>query len=344
MKKLEQYLDQVCGGIGGPRALRQHVRRELREHLVDAVARHAAAGLSEEEAIERALAEFGRPEEVRSELEATHGQQRLLAVVLEKAVQWQEKTMRAKWLWASWAYLALILVVALEILFLTFTNLMIVPKFEQLVRHGFVDAAVLEEQDLSWLRNGLANLRDLTGNHTTLLVLLAVVVIALFEWRVRSEHKPFMRVAALGTVAVVLMGVIAFMTGSMLVAFELGAPRVFRMTRPWAVEQVERASKSLGALDRALTSKDWPEVDRQTEAAAGSLRLLSQGPAIASLTRWNEAPSIEELRAQVQRAQDELRAVQQAGAARDASRAETAALRLHDAWLPIQTAATRIVE
>jgi hypothetical protein len=35
MKKLEQYLDQVCRRISGPRALRQHVRQELREHLLD---------------------------------------------------------------------------------------------------------------------------------------------------------------------------------------------------------------------------------------------------------------------------------------------------------------------
>ena len=33
MDKLEQYLDQVCRGIGGGRALRQHLREELREHL-----------------------------------------------------------------------------------------------------------------------------------------------------------------------------------------------------------------------------------------------------------------------------------------------------------------------
>ena len=31
MNKLEQYLDQVCRSIGGPRALREHVRQELRE-------------------------------------------------------------------------------------------------------------------------------------------------------------------------------------------------------------------------------------------------------------------------------------------------------------------------
>jgi hypothetical protein len=33
MDKLEQYLDQVCRNIGGPYAMRRHVRQELREHF-----------------------------------------------------------------------------------------------------------------------------------------------------------------------------------------------------------------------------------------------------------------------------------------------------------------------
>ena len=73
MGKLEQYLDQVCRSIGGPKALRQHVRQELREHLLDAAAGHKAAGLSEAAALDRALADFGGPDQVRSELEVAHG-------------------------------------------------------------------------------------------------------------------------------------------------------------------------------------------------------------------------------------------------------------------------------
>src|SRR5208337_5176001 len=64
MDKLEHYLDRVCRGIGGPKSLRQHVRQELREHLLDAVAEHRAAGLSEEEALTRALEDFGGPEQL----------------------------------------------------------------------------------------------------------------------------------------------------------------------------------------------------------------------------------------------------------------------------------------
>jgi hypothetical protein len=44
MEKIERYLDQVCHGIAGPRALRAHIRLELKEHLVEAVARHQGPG------------------------------------------------------------------------------------------------------------------------------------------------------------------------------------------------------------------------------------------------------------------------------------------------------------
>ena len=45
MDKLEEYLDRVCRGLGGPRPLRQHLRQELREHLRDAVDQYVAFGL-----------------------------------------------------------------------------------------------------------------------------------------------------------------------------------------------------------------------------------------------------------------------------------------------------------
>src|SRR5947207_11519361 len=83
--------------IGGPRELRQHVRQELREHLLDAVAQHKAAGLPEDRALAQALEDFGGPEQLRAELEATHGH-RGMAVVIDKAIEWKEKTMKAKWL------------------------------------------------------------------------------------------------------------------------------------------------------------------------------------------------------------------------------------------------------
>ncbi len=97
----------------------------------------------------------------------------------------------------------------------------------------------------------------------------------------------------------------------------------------------------MSAIELALTKKEWSEVEKQAEAAANALRLLSQGPALASLTRWNEAPSVEDLRAQLNLAHEELRAVQQASAAKDTSRLGSALRRLQEAWSPLQAAASR---
>src|SRR5438309_8808816 len=200
MDKLELYLDQVCRHIGGPRAMRQHVRQELREHLLDAVAQHRAAGMSEDEAVERALEEFGKPEELRSELEATNGQ-RLMAVVIDKALAWKERTMKAKWLWASWAYLSLAVVILLEVLFLTFMVIWIVPRYQKLMRDGIIDPAILDQAGSAWMPAFLETLSNVGGGYAQFWLLGAIVGWSLFEWLVRGENKPLIRLSVLGTAA-----------------------------------------------------------------------------------------------------------------------------------------------
>jgi hypothetical protein len=135
MNELERYLDQVCHGIAGPRSLRQHIRQELREHLLDAAERYQAAGLSQEQAIARALDDFGGPEQVRAELEATHGH-RLMGVIVDKAMQWKERTMKAKWLWTMWAHVALLLVIVAEMAFLAMAVVFVVPKIRHMAADG----------------------------------------------------------------------------------------------------------------------------------------------------------------------------------------------------------------
>src|SRR5581483_1347846 len=236
MDKLERYLDRVCRSIGGPRALRQHVRQELREHLLDAAVRYKAAGLPEEAALDRALADFGGPDEVRADLEATHGH-RVLGVVIDKAMQWQERTMRAKWLWATWAHLALAAVVVLEVLLITFNVIFIIPKYQRLMQAGIIDPAIIDEQGVSWMPGFLNRLNYVGGHYTTWLLLGAAAVIGLFEWRVRGENKAFIRLSALGTAAVGLMVVVFLMAGSLVVISTLGAPAIGRLSRPFAVQE-----------------------------------------------------------------------------------------------------------
>jgi hypothetical protein len=343
MDKLEQYLDRVCRSIGGPRALRQHVRQELREHLLDAVAQHKAAGLSEQVALDRALEEFGQPDDLRSELEETHGH-RMLAVVIDKAMQWKEMTMRAKWLWATWAYLGLAAVVALEVLFITFTVIYIVPRFERLVRDGLVDPAVLEEQGVTWMLSFLHALMVVVGRHTTLLLLLAAVAWGLFEWRVRSENKPLMRLSALGTAAVGLMVVVWLLAGSLLISFCLGAPATGRLARSFAVDQISHLDRSVSALEQALAKKDWEAMREDADQASAAVSQLAQGAmVIPALTTRSEPTAVEELRAQMRAASIHLEEAQEAIRRKDAGELETAMQKFRKAYEPVREAAKRAV-
>ena len=340
MEKLEVYLDQVCRGVGGPRALRHHLRQELREHLLDAVAEHRAAGLSEPEALDRALADFGGPDQVRAELEAAHGH-RLLPVVIDKAMQWKEKTMRAKWLWVTWAYLALPLLIALELLFITFNVLYIIPKYQKVTHDGLIDASELRELGLGWMNTFLLELIYVCRHYTTQMMLMAAALWGLFEWRVRSENKPFMRLAALGTVALGLMVVVALTAGSLVVSFGLAMPTVGLMARPFAAEQVAAVDSAVRAIEQSLAKKDWEAMRQPAEQASVALSKLSVGPAIHSLTERNVPPTDEELKAHLKEASESFYEVRQAIHYENAGRVKVAMGKFRESFAPIDQAAKR---
>jgi hypothetical protein len=340
MDKLEQYLHQVCRSIGGSRSLREHLRQELREHLLDAMAGHKAAGLSEEESLERALEEFGRPEDVRSELEATHGH-RLMAVVIDKAMQWKERTMRAKWLWTTWAYLAAVVVIALEILCILFNTVYVLPKMQKITADGIIDPAVFEEPVLSWVPKFVNGLYA-AGSHAVLILLGAATLWGLFEWRVRSENKAFMRLAALGTAAVGLMVVVLLMVWSLVIPVGLGMPASGRLARPFAVDQVAHIDTAVGALEQALPKKDWGAMHEQADRAAQALdNLAKAAPALPALVSRPETPTRDELRADVKKAGESLGEAQEAIRDKDAGRLEAAMQAFLQAFGPVREAAKR---
>jgi hypothetical protein len=337
MDRLEKYLDQVCRSIGGPRELRQHVRQELREHLLDALAQHKAAGLPEEKALERALEDFGGPEQLRAELEATHGH-RALAVVIDKAIEWKERTMKAKWLWASWAYLAVAAVLAMEALFLTFVVIFIIPKFQKLMYDGIIDPAVIEEQGVAWMPAFVAQVSRISDHYTTFMVLAAALAWGVFEWRVRSDNKPFMRLAALGTAALALLAVVVIVVGAMIVIFCLGAPIVGRMSGPFALTQIGSIEKALSQLEQASAGKDVKAMQEHAREALDAITRLNIGPALGALVERNKAPQLPELRQHARSARDALLEAQQAIPARNDAQLAAALRQFHESFAVIQQA------
>jgi hypothetical protein len=342
MDKLERYLDQVCRSMGGPRPLRQHVRQELREHLLDAIAQHKAAGATDETALDRALEEFGKPDDVRSELEWAHGQRKMLAVVIDKTMEWKEMTMKSKWLWMTWANLALALVIALEALFITFTVLFIVPKFQKLMMDGLLDRATMDEHGVRWLMSFLLTVNHVVGRHTLLTIVIPAAAWGVFEWRVRSENKAFMRLSILGTAAASLTMVVILMTAALMISFCLGVPATGRIVRPFAVEQLDRVEQSLGALEQAAAKMNWDAMPAEAEKMGQAFHNIADlGPVIPALVKWNETPTADALRAHVQTAINDFAKVQLAIRNKDAGALDAALRDVRKAYEPVRDAAKK---
>jgi hypothetical protein len=340
MDRLERYLDQICRSIGGPRSLREHVREELREHLMDARERHRVAGLSDDEALTSALEEFGRPEDLRLELEATHGH-RMFAVVIDRAMQWKERTMRAKWLWSSWANLALGLVIALELLFIAFNVYFIFPKFQGLLGAGLIDGEFLRTGGGSWMPAFLERLRTVEKHYAWWILLAAAAAIGLFEWRVKSENKSLMRFSALGTSALALFLVVMVMTVSLVVTFCVATPELGPMVRPWAVEQVARVDAATESIEQARVKKDWDTMQKQAEEASSAIERLAHGPAIHSLVGGGASSTFWELRDRVRATTANLREVQKAISERDEGRLSTSLRELRKSYKPVHDVSKR---
>jgi hypothetical protein len=340
MDKLEQYLDQVCRGIGGPRSLRQHVRQELREHLLDAAADHRAAGLTEEEALTRALADFGGPDEVRSGLEATHGH-RLLPVLIDKAMQWKEQTMRAKWLWTTWTYLAVVGIVVADILFFAFTQVLLVPKLRKIQSDGWLEGDAASLPIMSKLDAVLRAL-NWAADHATWLLLAAAGLGALFEWRVRSENKTFIRLSVLGTIGLVLTLAAAVIALAMVIPFELGMPAMVRMSQPFVLEQMETIDATVKSIEQALAKKDWEAIPEPVNRASQALNHLTPAAgAIPSSLPQAEQPTVDQIRARLRSANDALAEARHAAREKDTGRLEAALRKFHELYDPIGKAAAR---
>jgi hypothetical protein len=337
MDKLEHYLDQVCRGVGGPRSLRQHLRRELREHLLDAAAEHRAAGFSEEQSLARALDDFGGPEQVRLELEATHGH-RMMAVVIDQAMQWKEMTMKAKWFWATWAQLALAIVIAKQALFLLFVTIKIIPAYEKIRGDGLLDTNDQDTQILlSYADSCLVFLVQIARhfvNYWFLWVLLLAVAWGLFEWRVRSENKPFMRLSALGMAALVLAVAVGVTALSLLIPYVAALPPLYaRAPEPIVRDQVATVSKSIRELEQAMAKKDWQaSQEHATKAERAARYLAGMGAAAPALMSLTEQARLDALREQLSAADECLWEANKAIIAKDAGRLDAAMQKFHEAY------------
>lgn len=201
MDDIEQFLNRTTRGIGGPASLQIHLKEELREHLDETIREYVSNGMTEEEARQKTLREFGGPEQIREEFEAVYGR-RLTSMLIGKAMDWKERTMKMEWKWNFVAQLFIDLLIGVEICYLYLVAIFILPLTARFGRvHGEFGLPSMET---------LYRWGSMVTHYWFLGVLLAGVAIALFEWKCRSDNKTQLRLAASGIFSFGLMLFIFF--------------------------------------------------------------------------------------------------------------------------------------
>ena len=89
-----------------------------------------------------------------------------------------------------------------------------------------------------------------SGGWAAYLLIAAALACGLFEWRVRGENKPLIRLAALGTAALGLMVLVWLTAAALLIPFCLGAPATGKLAREVAEERVGRVDTETDALEK----------------------------------------------------------------------------------------------
>ncbi len=293
MHNIESYLDRVCRGLGGSAGLRRHLREELREHILDAAARYRAEGASPEEALQRAIADFGEPQALREGLEGVYGRD-LMGVLIEKAMQWKENTMKAKWLWSGLASLLLVATIVAQGFFVFSVMWLVVPKLKEM----FKDAG----QELPGYAVRLLMIADFAiYGRGSLCILALLIVWGLFEWRYRGENRSLIRLSVLAFISLAMMAVV-YWAAIVAVVPQFDVTWVFLSRRPEQemLAAAIKADAAMERLDRATGTRDWPT----TWAAAADFRGAFEygylrGAAAAGLVTMTQQQRLDEIRDQL---------------------------------------------
>jgi hypothetical protein len=304
---IDGYLDRACGSLGLSAGLREHIRDELRAHLLDAVEGHMAHGLSRPEAVSRAIEEIGDPAEVAAGLKGVYGRH-VVRLLIEKAMEWKERTMKSSWKWSFVAHLMLAIVLVAEVLFILGASSYIFPLV----------AAEYESLDLelpAYCQTTLSVVRWFFWQQGLPLLGVCLLALALFEWRYRGDEKPLVRLALGGTVAVALMALVWAVAISMSVPHvQLYFQRNDERAAAVALREAVAAETAYGEIRRAMAA------GRPDEASAAARRLRtslaeierSRG-GILGLAALERASELGHLRELVRELADSARAIEALG-------------------------------
>ncbi len=302
METIDSYLDQVCRSLKGSKALRLHLREELREHILDSVERHKCEGLAEEQAIRKAIDEFGQPEMVREGLEAIYGRS-MVGLLVEKAMQWKEKTMKTGWKWSFVAHFALVATIAIQIILVLSLFVFIFPTLQ-------AEYAMAERMLPSYLIRAVSFLHILEQTWFLWVIVIGVAW-AIFEWRCRSDSKSTIRLA-IGILASLVISLVVFAIVATVTVPLIQLPGFIRRQQPESVviRRTERANTSFGNLAQAVQDEDWTTARESAWRLRNEFRDLtysgSAAPILVGIARRDDIDEVRRLIYEIEELSDDV--------------------------------------
>jgi len=312
MNEIERFLDQVCCGVAGSPDLRRHLRKELREHLTEEIESNVAAGLSREEAVRKAIAEFGDPAAIRDGLQAVHGR-RLMSLLIEKSMAWRETTMKTGWKWSFVAQVALVLTIAAQVYFTAAALVYILPGIVGHHHH-------LGTPPLAYLGTIRRHTHWLFMDFGWIPLLLAALALwLLFEWRYRGENKSTIRLAGLSLASLATFVVLALVCIPMVIDLVILPGQIYdsqvnmrpRQAERLVVPNIATAEAALAELREAVAREDWSAAEpaaEQLDDAYSALEDASPGVImLAGETRRDNLDEILALIDEIAESSDDIR-------------------------------------
>jgi hypothetical protein len=257
----------------------------------------------------------------------------------------EEASMKMRWLWTTWAYVVVVGVIALKLLSVAFTLTFLFPKLQKIKVDGWLEVGDYTETRMAWMFSFLGGLQWTWRQLLDWCVLVLLVLAAawgLFEWRVRSENKPFIRLAALGTVALGLLVVVVLTAYSLAMPLLMGLPPVTPIAKPYAIQKITSIEESVRVLELAMETNKWDwmqeAANRATHAIDG---LMYAAPAIPTAAWPNPKPTVADLRARLKASSDSLGDAQKAIQEKDEDKLKAALQTFHAVFDPISQSAAK---
>ena len=241
--------------------------------------------------------------------------------------------MKMKWLWATWANITAVGVVLLNFWAIGFSVMYLIPKMQKIHKDGMLTFDVAQGPTMEWMLSFLDRVRGTWESMTWWTPPLVVVLLwGLFEWRVRGESKPFIRLSILGTAALALTVVVVLTAGSLVLPTFVGFPTVTRTSVPSLFLTLARIDASVDAIDRAAENENWAAAAEDESLASPAMDRLVQAAkqSLIEFTPPEEKREADQYLERLKSAQDDLAQAHEAIQAKDVKLLRMVLQRFHE--------------